>query len=549
MALQALVPIGYSAIRGILARYGSKQGVFKLMSELGVNRRTASNIMETYRKVRDKGNITQKLGGKDVVSNRNVINVQIGEADQVAILRNIPALTRGGVGQKSNLLGFNALNPTAGSKMYPQGTTQGFLTTIRQGLGTGAEATKRGLLSSAKWAGSPTGIGVGVLGTGAYAASPEGYFDIGQGLRTGNFVTDVSSRPGASTSFPVVNNELTYRENIQKGLKPVSSVPIQTGVDEEGNPTYSTTSGITEESYEDFKKQMQIFNREGTLLDKIGVTSSEVDPRIDPQFEEEARLWKLEQIDTNRFNIAFNAIKDAEEQATRMIEPEFSLEDAQYAFGVAGQADTNQDDPRFGQKSGPNQFELIGGEDRNWLERVFNIGDEGMYVRKIFDPDSKRYVHPKELGYKLGDPEYQVYSDSQLASGTRTVDVPNQNIGEPIYNAKGEVIGTVGEATETTVQPNVSSMRTDPETGQLTKTYTDSSVVGNVPVDATRTAQLFGLANYLGQMANQNNRFAGIDPNFGQGWFNNRTPMQEYRGQRPVGWLDPEFYKHLGFLS
>ena len=231
-----VVPIAYGVIRGLLARYGSKQGVQTLMRELGVNQRTASKIMETYRKVGKKGDITQKLGGKDVVSNRNVINVQLGSKDaaQATILKNNPLLTRGGAGQKANLLGNNTLNPTAGSRMYPQGTGQGLLSTVNQGIRTGANATGRGLLATGRFAGSPSGIGLGILGTGAYAAIPDENAGLNQPGRDAYY-----DRQGNLVMRDGTNTTGSYQDRIKSG----EIVPK-----------------ITKQSYEEFKKQKDIFN-------------------------------------------------------------------------------------------------------------------------------------------------------------------------------------------------------------------------------------------------------------------------------------------------
>ncbi len=47
MAAPLLVPIAYGLVRGLISRYGSKQGVRMLMRELKVNQNTASKILDT----------------------------------------------------------------------------------------------------------------------------------------------------------------------------------------------------------------------------------------------------------------------------------------------------------------------------------------------------------------------------------------------------------------------------------------------------------------------------------------------------------------------
>ena len=71
--------------------------------------------------------------------------------------------------------------------MFPQGTGQGLLSTVRQGVRTGANATGRGLLNTAKFAGSPAGIGTGLLATGAYSAMPDPQAGLNQPGRDGYY--------------------------------------------------------------------------------------------------------------------------------------------------------------------------------------------------------------------------------------------------------------------------------------------------------------------------------------------------------------------------
>ena len=120
--------IGYGLIRSLLARYGSRKGVQTLMSQLGVDKKTATNILGTYNKVKNKslprkiqvkdpdtnkmvtktvydkvgGDVTLKLGGKQVTSNKNVINFETTK-DQALILKNNPLAKAGGTGGKSQI--------------------------------------------------------------------------------------------------------------------------------------------------------------------------------------------------------------------------------------------------------------------------------------------------------------------------------------------------------------------------------------------------------------------------------------------------------------
>ena len=73
-----LVQLSDSALRAIISRIGTNR-ISGLMRELRVDRNTARKINETYNRVTKKGDITQKLGGKDVVSNKNTISVSVSK--------------------------------------------------------------------------------------------------------------------------------------------------------------------------------------------------------------------------------------------------------------------------------------------------------------------------------------------------------------------------------------------------------------------------------------------------------------------------------------
>ena len=63
--------IGYGLIRSLLARYGSRKGVQTLMSQLGVDKKTATNILGTYNKVKNKS-LPRKIQVKDPDTNKMV---------------------------------------------------------------------------------------------------------------------------------------------------------------------------------------------------------------------------------------------------------------------------------------------------------------------------------------------------------------------------------------------------------------------------------------------------------------------------------------------
>lgn len=62
-------------------------------------------------------------------------------------------------------------------------------------------------------------------------------------------------------------------------------------------------------------------------------------------------------------------------------------------------------------------------------------------------------------------------------------------------------------------------------------------MAGNI----SNQAQMFGLANYLNSLAQNNNTFMGQQPNFNTG-FLARPPMQQFYGTRKPGLFDKEFY-------
>ena len=97
-------------------------------------------------------------------------------------------------------------------------------------------------------------------------------------------------------------------------------------------------------------------------------------------------------------------------------------------------------------------------------------------------------------------------------------------------------------ATETTLNPEVRTVKSD---GTVVSAATDKPQ--NVPL-MQDTQKLFGLANYLSQMSQNRGAFMGqqMQP---QGFFDNRTPMQQFYGSRPLGFFDPEFYNNLGLFK
>lgn len=504
------------------------------MRELRVDRNTARKINETYNRVTKKGDITQKLGGKDVVSNKNTISVSVSKP-QADILKSNPVTTVGGTGQKRNLIGTQQTTQnrvTPGSMGFPQGTNQGFLATMRDAGRQGA-----GFLAS------PTGIGLGaggLLTIGAVDAMNNDQAPVTQGVIADDARLVTTQNPDGSTTTSLVSTSgggQSYSDQVKSG---------------------DIKLGITEKSYKDFKEQLAVYNRNASAFDKAtsSLTGDQSDPRNKPQFAEEAELYKLELADDGRFEIGLNAVKDREKQAMAADAPSFSLADAQKAIATGGAGlDDDTPTPRFGDATGPNQFELVRGDDRNLLERTLGIGEEGVYVRKLYDRDSGTYLTPSP-----GDAGYQEFTESELSSGMTTNNASNVmiqdptsgiqsvanrnpqpvNVGEDILNARGEVIGTQGPITSTTVTPDVTTRLIGQDGRTLIKDQTP--MAGNI----SDQAQVFGLVNYLNTLAQNNNTFMGQNPGFNTGFFA-RPPMQQFYGTRQPGLFDREFYR--GFFQ
>lgn len=563
--------IGYGLIRSLLARYGSRKGVQTLMSQLGVDKKTATNILGTYNKVKNKslprkiqvkdpdtnkmvtktvydkvgGDVTLKLGGKQVTSNKNVINFETTK-DQALILKNNPLAKAGGTGGKANLLGGNSLNPTAGSKMFPQGTGQGLLSTVRQGVRTGANATGRGLLNTAKFVGSPAGIGTGLLATGAYSAMPDPQAGLNQPGRDGYYDENGILRANDGSVI-----QGSYQDKLISG----EIVP-----------------NITKQSYEEYKKQKQIFHNTGSISDRMfsGITGSEADPANKDMFKEEAALYRKEMNygkagNKNEFQIGYNALPDMNKIRSSK-KPDFSLDDAKGAFATASSLSDKEPQNKYGER-----FTRIEGEDRNVLERTFGFGEQGVYQENMYD---------KKTGQYVPNPDGKIFTEDEIVNNKMQVDVknrvdtndirpsdinfnsyntggsgygnieedPNSNPDNIAFNAKGTGIGPVDSPTRT-IQTGTS--RSTTMTGPNGETISAGNRVGNNIPRTGDFANQMGLANFLYSQSGQGQgQFLGANSGFNTGFLNNQNPQQQIYGQRRAGLFDPEYYKQImSFLN
>tara|TARA_R100001460_G_scaffold48747_3_gene86905 strand:- start:5168 stop:6817 length:1650 start_codon:yes stop_codon:yes gene_type:complete len=546
MALPYVVAqVGYGLIRQILVGVNRKAAAARIAQELKVNAATGKKIADQFYKVQAGGRTSSTVGrGKNaqtLTSDAKKIQVATTESN-AAKMGGYVNTPRGEQVYKQSLK-FAKPNTTPASA-----TNQGFFANMNNMGRTGA-----GFLTS------PTGIGIGtagLLGIGAFDAMNT---DDARPVDTAGTISDdaqlvTTQNPDGSTTTSLMSTAgggNSYRDQVRKG---------------------EIKLGITEKSYKDFKTQLNNYRREsGTSRsdlgerffdENLGFSYDENDPRGNPEFAEEADLYRLEQDkegieiakrgespdfkynpgNAGKFDIAFQAVKDAEKQATTPDAPSFSLADARAAIATGGAGlDDDTPTPRFGDATGPNQFELVKGDDRNLLERTFGIGDEGIYVRKVYDIDSGTYLTPSP-----GDTGYQEFTESELASGMTTnqgyqasnalVDPNLVNVGQNITNAKGEVIGTQGPITSTTVTPDITAQVAGPNGQMLLKDQT--SMAGNI----SDQAQIFGLVNYLNNLAQNNNTFMGQNPGFNTGFFA-RPPMQQFYGTRQPGFFDREFYK------
>ena len=192
------------------------------------------------------------------------------------------------------------------------------------------------------------------------------------------------------------------------------------------------------------------------------------------------------------------------------------------------------------------RIERIEGEDRGIIARTFNIGNEPIYREKMYDPKTRKYI---------SNPEGRILTEADLVSGSREVtdfqstspnslniaDDPRSNPNNLAFNARGEGIGPVVAPTETIGTGTSRTIYTNPDGTQAVGGMKSNAV--NAPATGD-LAQIMGLANFLSNQSR--NQYMGNTGNFNMGIFNNQTPMQQYYGQRPLGFLDPEYYRRIG---
>jgi hypothetical protein len=504
----ALVQLSYAGLRAIASKYGKKR-IQGIMKELGVDKKTAKEINNTYNTVKKKGDITQKLGGKDVVSNKNVINVRV-DKPQADVLKSNPITSIGGTGQKKNLIGTTQSSSnkvTKGSINYPQGEKgKGLLTTVKEGVGKAG----RGLLNVSS---DPRVIGGGLLGGGIYSASGE---------------------------------EETFDSRLAVGTE---------GAEEIKAPTLS--------EYNEFKSSMNIYNRqreEGSFLERASNPLNDPDNPINKQGNEQlASIYandpsniyrtgmnqneyiglspeEAEQARKAKFNAQMNVMNLEETDADAR-----QKSDAQKGFDALAQAQaaikTGSAISEIGTKEQdkyPGFARIEADSDRNIFQRTFDIGEEPKYVRKVFDTTSNTYIVPD-----VEDPRYDVVTEDEIVSGKKNVVVPG-TIQDPTTG----IISTGENITATeNLRPDVRTVNADG-----TMSTAQSEKPQDVPLKQ-KTSDIFALANYLGQLSQGGGSFMGQQQQ-PMGFLNNTTPMQNFYGQRPLGFFDPEYYKKgFGFFD
>ena len=497
MAIPLLVPIAYGIVRGLLTRYGSKKGVQTLMTQLKVSRNTAKELLATYNKVSKKGSITQSLNKKDVVSNKNVINVLV-KPDEAAKLTS--AVTK--IGRGSNSTGKGATNfpviagrgAKANPAMPPEG--KGFLATAKDVV-TSPAAT--------------------ILGTGGAV-------------------------------YSLFGDEIVEPQGLNQAGKDAF-------YDENGNlvPIGTAEMPITKQSYNKFKDEFaayqnsnKSFDTGSSLFDEAlsSATFNENDPRNNPDYEQEYELYKREfgyadtrgkdiQDTPQGVQLAINNLVD--ENAPTQADINKNRQDLQNAQkNIANLNTLTSKEPP--QNIYGDRFERIGEYDRNVISRTFGIGEEPTYRAKKFDSSTNRYVT---------DPNGQIFTESQMVDNSMIVTAPTSDNRSSSFNSSNSNQGNNQDVVTATQTVRPLNTRTQFADGSIRAA---DSVAKNAPASGTANdfAGIMGLVNYLGTQENNRNRTMGNTGNFNMGIFNNQTPIQQYYGARPVGFLDPEFYKQIG---
>lgn len=548
----ALVQLSYAGLRSIASKYGKKR-IQGIMKELGVDRKTAKEINNTYNTVKKKGDITQKLGGKDVVSNKNVINVRV-DKPQADVLKSNPITSIGGTGQKKNLIGTTQSSSnkvTKGSINYPQGEKgKGLLTTAKEGVGK----VGRGLLNVSS---DPRVIGGGLLGGGIYSASgEEETFDSRSAVGTDRRQRDASG----NLIYNVFDNEGNIvsqqaNPNLTKEQQELGFTAKTIGAEEIKAPTLS--------EYNEFKSSMNIYNRQredGSFLERASNPLNDPDNPINKQGNEQlASIYandpsniyrtgmnqneyiglspeEAEQARKAKFNAQMNVMNLQETDADAR-----QKSDAQKGFDALAQAQaaikTGSAISEIGTKEQdkyPGFARIEADSDRNIFQRTFDIGEEPKYVRKVFDTKSNTYIVPD-----VEDPRYDVVTEDEIVSGKKNVVVPG-TIQDPTTG----IISTGENITATeNLRPDVRTVNADG-----TMSTAQSEKPQDVPLKQ-KTSDIFALANYLGQLSQGGGSFMGQQQQ-PMGFLNNTTPMQNFYGQRPLGFFDPEYYKKgFGFFD
>ena len=564
MALPVAV-IGFQLLRQALIGVGKKGASATIARKFGVSDSFAKKIAKQYYSVVDKGKNTVKVGrGKqEIVSDAGNIRVSASQAnvDKINKFKSSPE------GQK---LYKESLNVTGKPPGVASAEGKGLLSTTNEQVRRGAGFLRDNPVATGAGA---TAIGAGFLSSG----DDEGEFDsrtvegTDRRLRdeSGNLIYEIKNADGQ-----VVGTQITDLTDTQREQGFTANTIGAEGIEA---PTLS--------EYNEFKNSITAYNRRREDLSLVDRLSPSIDDPNNPiNLEKNQRFMSIYENDpdnvfrnrmTNdalvssveaaqeawdannlpnetpdkkverlgmrptielakdaKFNAQMNMMGMGEtdalaRQKSSAAEGFSSLREAQ-AIIQSGAAfsgvETEGDSKKY-----PG-YALLGAEDdRNVLERTFNVGPEPKYVRKVFDANSNTFIVPTK-----DDPRYELFTEDEIVSGKRNVVVPGSDVSvgpaAPNY------------ATETTLNPEVRTVKSD---GTVVSAATDKPQ--NVPL-MQDTQKLFGLANYLSQMSQNRGAFMGqqMQP---QGFFDNRTPMQQFYGSRPLGFFDPEFYNNLGLFK
>lgn len=487
--------IGYGLLRQALVGVARSGAASRIAQKFGVNKATAEKFAKQFYAVQSKGKSKVSLGrGKnkqEVVSDGTKISV--------------PTTTQ-------NVDKINKFKSSSeGQKLYKDSLAFG------KGPSGVASAEGQGLLSTVK---DQTAKGVGFLkdrpiatATGVTALGSAGLLTSGEDPT----VEEMQTLPKENQEIPKLNmkdyNEYKLALNrYKRTMQDKTFLQRATAMDDPNNPINDPKYQLARDLYQyDPENPDRIMSTDNDVA--VGKPKDGLTLNADTVFQANMRRMELEEQQKNASS-DFGALDRARA----------AIQTGAAITGVEKEGDS---------KKYPGYALLGAQDDRNILERTFDIGETPKYVKKVFDANTNTYIVPNK-----DDPRYDIYTEDEIASGKRNVVVPG-TIQDPTTG----IISTGENVTATeNLRPNVTTTMAD---GTISNTQADKPQ--DVPLFQD-TGNMFALANYLGQMSQNRGSFMGqqVPP---QGFFDNRTPQQQFYGSRPLGFFDADYYKKLGFFD